>query len=101
MTTTAAPPALSEAGPPQPFAGTTTGNNNNNGSETTLGAPVPNEHLQNEKTGAPPRTKWRRFLDVVNWKPRRTRWNPEKPPVFNMAMNVLFGFAGAFTVADL
>jgi len=98
--TTAAPPALSEAGPPQPFAGTTT--TGNNGSETTLNAHTPDQNLQqNEKTEAPPRTKWRRFLDVVNWKPRRTRWNPDKPPVFNMAMNVLFGFAGAFTVADL
>lgn len=99
MTTAAAQPALSEAGPPQPFAGTTT--TGNNGSETTLNAPSQDQDVQKQKTGAPPRTKWRRFLDVVNWKPRRTRWNPDKPPVFNMAMNVLFGFAGAFTVADL
>ncbi|TKX26664.1 MFS transporter-like protein 12 [Elsinoe australis] len=42
-----------------------------------------------------------RILAVVNWMPERCRWNPEKPPVFRTPMNVLFAFAGAFTVANL
>ncbi|KAF2223805.1 membrane protein [Elsinoe ampelina] len=33
--------------------------------------------------------------------PERCRWNPEKPPVFKTPMNILFAFAGAFTVANL
>ena len=39
-----------------------------------------------------------RFL---SWTPPRCRWDPEKPPQFSMALNVLFGFAACFTVANL
>jgi hypothetical protein len=39
-----------------------------------------------------------RFL---SWTPPRCRWDPDKPPQFSMALNVLFGFAACFTVANL
>jgi hypothetical protein len=43
------------------------------------------------------RTCWR----VVTWTPKRCRWDPESPPKFNMGLNLLFGFACTFTVANL
>jgi hypothetical protein len=47
----------------------------------------------------------RRFLsrawDVITWTPPNCRWDPEKPPEFSMGLNILFAFAGAFTVANL
>ncbi|KAG9618437.1 MFS general substrate transporter, partial [Aureobasidium melanogenum] len=46
-------------------------------------------------------TIWRRIYNVITYTPPRCRWDPEKPPTFSMALNVLFGFAGAFTVANL
>lgn len=48
-----------------------------------------------------PRSLGRRVYDIVSYTPPRCRWDPEKPPVFSMPLNVLFGFAGAFTVANL
>lgn len=47
------------------------------------------------------RPLWRRVYDFVYWTPPNLRWNPERPPKFSMGLNVLFGFAGAFTVANL
>ncbi|TLD37354.1 MFS general substrate transporter [Venturia nashicola] len=37
----------------------------------------------------------------VTWTPPRCRFDAEKPPQFSMALNVLFGFAACFTVANL
>ena len=44
---------------------------------------------------------WKRIYNTITYTPPRCRWDPEKPPVFSMPLNVLFGFAGAFTVANL
>ncbi|KAF1974917.1 MFS general substrate transporter [Bimuria novae-zelandiae CBS 107.79] len=44
---------------------------------------------------------WRRTYDVLNYVPPRCRWDPAKPPVFSMSMNILFAFAAGFTVANL
>ncbi|RMZ86726.1 hypothetical protein DV736_g6048, partial [Chaetothyriales sp. CBS 134916] len=40
-------------------------------------------------------------LSVLNWKPRWCRWDPDSPPKFSIWLNILFAFAGAFTVANL
>lgn len=40
----------------------------------------------------------RRFLDVLNWVPPSCRYDPENPREFTLALNLLFGFAGTFTV---
>ncbi|OCK77050.1 MFS general substrate transporter [Lepidopterella palustris CBS 459.81] len=48
-----------------------------------------------------PTPLWRRIYNILSWTPLRCRWDPEKPPKFSMALNVLFAFAGAFTVANL
>jgi hypothetical protein len=55
---------------------------------------------QNSKSSRPA-PKWQRVLRLLNWMPPWCRWNPESPPVFSLPMNVLFAFAGAFTVANL
>lgn len=57
--------------------------------------------LVSHKGSPAARPAWRRALDAVNWKPPATRWDPERPPAFSLGLNILFGFAGAFTVANL
>jgi len=50
---------------------------------------------------SPGRTVWTRLYDIITYTPRRCRWDPDSPPKFSMALNVLFAFSGAFTVANL
>ena len=45
-------------------------------------------------------TFWR-ILDTITYTPKRCRWDPVEPPRFNIWLNLLFGAAGAFTVANL
>lgn len=42
-----------------------------------------------------------RFRDIITYTPRRCRYDPAKPPKFSLSLNLLFGFAGTFTVANL
>lgn len=42
-----------------------------------------------------------RVLDAITYTPKRCRWDPIEPPRFNIWLNLLFGAAGAFTVANL
>ena len=44
---------------------------------------------------------WQRILKVLNYMPKRCRYDPDNPFVFSLPLNILFGFAGAFTVANL
>ncbi|KAH8665760.1 major facilitator superfamily transporter [Tricladium varicosporioides] len=37
----------------------------------------------------------------ITWTPKRCRWDPDSPPKFSLSLNLLFGFAGTFTVANL
>ncbi|GAB7361950.1 hypothetical protein MBLNU230_g1988t1 [Neophaeotheca triangularis] len=52
-----------------------------------------------------PLPKWLQPLsqiyNTLAWTPPAMRWDPENPPNFSLALNILFGFAGAFTVANL
>jgi len=34
---------------------------------------------------------------VILWTPKRCRWDPENPPKFTLALNLLFGFVGCFS----
>jgi hypothetical protein len=45
--------------------------------------------------------KFWHFYDAVTFTPKRCRWDPVEPPRFNIWLNILFGAAGAFTVANL
>lgn len=42
-----------------------------------------------------------RAYDAISYTPKRCRWNPVEPPKFTIWLNLLFGAAGAFTVANL
>jgi hypothetical protein len=64
---------------------------------------IPNEQ---EKTPSSISKAWNtvrnsKIYALLSWTPPRCRWNPESPPKFSMALNCLFAFAGAFTVANL
>ena len=67
---------------------------------------APHSASLHDSTDSPMKTivhkpAWRRLRDKLTWMPPWCRWDPDHPPVFSMPMNVLFGFAGAFTVANL
>ena len=44
---------------------------------------------------------WRNIYLVINYTPKRCRYNPDEPFGFSMSLNLLFGFAATFTVANL
>lgn len=46
-------------------------------------------------------SKIHHVLSTVFWTPPWCRWDPNKPPSFSLWHNVLFAFAGTFTVANL
>ncbi|KAL9028378.1 MAG: hypothetical protein Q9196_003244 [Gyalolechia fulgens] len=48
-----------------------------------------------------PRATWQKISDVLFYTPKRCRYNPANPPKFSTGLNLLFAFAGAFTVANL
>ncbi|KAK3292124.1 major facilitator superfamily domain-containing protein [Chaetomium fimeti] len=52
-------------------------------------------------SGVPESTKWSTLQRVWNWKPKAARYDPENPPEFTIWLNMLFGFASCFTVANL
>lgn len=58
------------------------------------------EHL-GEKPFSQRTTVLGKIIDILTWCPPRCRWDPANPPQFSMFLNVIFGFAGAFTVANL
>lgn len=46
-------------------------------------------------------TAWQRIYNIITYTPKHCRYNPDKPFVFSMSLNLLFAFAGCFTVANL
>ncbi|KAI4123831.1 MAG: hypothetical protein LQ341_007143, partial [Variospora aurantia] len=55
-----------------------------------------------EKTTSPsPPSIWQKIYRVLSYTPKRCRYDPANPPKFSIALNLLFAFAGAFTVANL
>lgn len=46
-------------------------------------------------------TRWQRIPNVLCYTPERCRYDPANPPKFSIGLNLLFAFAGAFTVANL
>ncbi|KAG7001997.1 hypothetical protein G7Y79_00030g065300 [Physcia stellaris] len=44
---------------------------------------------------------WYRIRAIITYTPKRCRYDPAKPPSFSLFLNLLFGFAGTFTVANL
>ncbi|KAI9815268.1 MAG: hypothetical protein M1827_002748 [Pycnora praestabilis] len=64
-------------------------------------SPTSSVTLTEPETSDSPKSIWRRAYNIITWTPPRCRYNPEKPFQFSMPLNLLFGFAGAFTVANL
>ncbi len=52
------------------------------------------------ETSRPP-TTWQKIYDVLSYTPPWCRYDPKSPPKFSMSLNILFGFAATFTVANL
>jgi predicted MFS family arabinose efflux permease len=46
-------------------------------------------------------TRFQKIYHTLSYTPKRCRYDPEKPFEFSMGLNVLFAFAGCFTVANL
>lgn len=70
--------------------------------ETDLGRPTVTANDDNDgKTEAYPQGKLRLLLGKIFWTPPWCRYHPEHPPQFSIFQNILFAFAGAFTVANL
>ena len=46
-------------------------------------------------------TLWQKTVNIVTYTPRKCRYDPDRPFEFSMPLNLLFAFAGAFTVANL
>jgi hypothetical protein len=55
----------------------------------------------NKSTTTSKYAKFWRLYDAITYTPKRCRWDPVEPPRFNIWLNILFGAAGAFTVANL
>ena len=53
------------------------------------------------KADARPPSFLSRCWAIINWMPPWCRWDPDHPPEFSIGINILYGFAGAITVANL
>ena len=56
---------------------------------------------KNRSSDPPPRTTRRTIYALLTYTPQRCRYDPETPPGFSIWLNLLFGFAATFTVANL
>ncbi|KAH6635665.1 major facilitator superfamily domain-containing protein [Chaetomium sp. MPI-SDFR-AT-0129] len=63
------------------------------------------ETTQNSETPPPSSSRLQRYHVLLHkawkWQPKPARYDPEKPPKFTLWLNILFGFASCFTVANL
>ncbi|KAL5334166.1 MFS general substrate transporter [Aspergillus crustosus] len=69
-------------------------------SSETLEEPQPQLQLQLQLQPQP-QDDQNRFIKALLWAPPNCRWDPDNPPKFNILLNLLFAFAGTFTVANL
>lgn len=66
---------------------------NENAPRDLDGTKEPTSTAIEEEKNEPREHDWAKKLwKVIIWTPKRCRWNPEDPPKFNMALNLLFGF---------
>ena len=68
---------------------------------TSLTSQTKNNQDDKSTTGAGSLATFWHVLDKITYTPKRCRWDPVEPPRFNIWLNLLFGAAGAFTVANL
>ncbi|KAJ6095536.1 hypothetical protein N7486_006282 [Penicillium sp. IBT 16267x] len=83
-----------EAGPDAPIIIADTENSGESGENAEDNDSTPNEPLTNSN-------RWKPLINALLWAPPWCRWHKESPPKFGMPLNILFAFAGTFTVANL
>jgi len=64
----------------------------------TLSGPAPSHLYESPSTT---RSLWSNAYLILNYTPKRCRYDADKPFQFSLPLNLLFGFAAAFTVANL
>lgn len=68
-----------------------------NGDELAL-----NEHQKSSLSTSKSGPRWTtKLISTLTWMPPWCRYDPKRPPTFSIWHNVLFAFAGAFTVGNL
>ncbi|OAP63134.1 hypothetical protein AYL99_02361 [Fonsecaea erecta] len=71
------------------------------GTKEALSAEAPPATVSQDGGPKPERTTLQKVYDCLTYVPPRCRYDPEKPFQFSMSLNILFAFAGCFTVANL
>lgn len=61
-------------------------------------ANIVSENYNNQSQSSSLNIIFHRILGVLNWVPPSCRYDPKNPREFTLALNLLFGFAGTFTV---
>jgi hypothetical protein len=83
-------------GDPQPFAPQVEDGKGNGESEVKKAPSIRNTISEKRFD----KIRNNRFLqicwDIMSWTPPRCRWDPEHPPKFSMALNILFAFVSCF-----
>ncbi|MCJ1333622.1 hypothetical protein MMC10_010322 [Thelotrema lepadinum] len=59
------------------------------------------EHCDDSPSPPAKQSLWNKAYNLLTYTPKWARYDPADPPRFSMSLNVLFGFAGCFTVASL
>ncbi|KAJ5721298.1 Major facilitator superfamily domain general substrate transporter [Penicillium malachiteum] len=59
------------------------------------------ESITNSTKSSTSRSPWKVLINTLLWAPPWCRWDKDNPPTFGMPLNILFAFAGTFTVANL
>lgn len=54
-----------------------------------------------QTTSSQPLSLKHRISRLLHYQPPATKWDPTTPPKFTLKLNILFAFAGCFTVANL
>ena len=73
------------------------------GSATDVPSTIPEQQpeettSEDDRVKSVPKSSTRTLLGKIFWTPRSCRYDPKSPPQFSLVQNVLFAFAGAFTV---
>ena len=84
-----------------PTTTTTTNDNLNGNLEDRYNHDDDAHHHDHNKPTTASSPGWSKFISVVSYMPPWCRYDATKPPRFSLWYNVLFAFAGAFTVGNL
>lgn len=82
-----------EAGPDAPNIPSDTENSGESGENAEDNDLTP-------KASSTKSNRWKSITDALLWAPPWCRWDKESPPKFGMPLNILFAFAGTFTVCS-